>query len=154
MPGWTIRRAAARDAEALATCMEAAYAPYEKQLGPLPPLQADYAEEIAGNEVWVAEREGQIIGGLILAPGDGFLTLANVAVHPDSHGKGLGRALIDLAESRASGSGYREIRLNTHVAMADNLSLYTRLGWCERARHGTIVSMKKNLIPAVPDGDH
>ena len=132
--------------------MRAAYAPLEAKLGPLPPLEADYAEEIAENEVWVAEQDGQVIGGLVLTPGDGFLTLANVAAHPQVHGRGLGRTLIELAEARAGRLGYAEIRLSTHVAMTGNVSLYEHLGWRQIAASGDTVAMAKALPPQPPPG--
>jgi predicted N-acetyltransferase YhbS len=56
----------------------------------MPPVSDGCADEIAKNWVWVAEEEGQIIGGLFLVRQVGALKLANVAVHPDHSGKGLG----------------------------------------------------------------
>ena len=80
MANWTIRRAGGRDADALAACLDAAYAPYAARIADLPPVSADCAGEIARFRVWVAEVADGIVGGLVLVPQDGFMLLANVAV--------------------------------------------------------------------------
>ncbi len=140
-----IRKAQLGDAVALVSCIDAAYAQYADRISDLPPVSAGCAEEIAKNRVWVAVEDDEVIGGLFLAPQDGFIKLANVAVHPDHGGKGLGRELIALAESEAKKQGYGEMRLNTHVEMPENVKLYYRLGWREVSRDGNTVSMRKFL---------
>ena len=44
------------------------------------------------------------------------------------------RQLVAFAESEARRRGYDEIRLYTHVVMADNVAYYERLGWEETHR--------------------
>ena len=142
---WTIRRADGRDADGLGRCLDAAYAPYVARIADLPPMSEDCAGEIARNLVWVADSGGAIMGGLVLIPGDGFMLLANVAVHPDSRGTGLGRALLSLAESEAVSRGYSEMRLNTHADMSETIGLYLHNGWSEVGRQGNKVAMTKRL---------
>jgi GNAT superfamily N-acetyltransferase len=145
MANWIIRRAELGDADALSACIDAAYAQYATRIPDLPPVSADRAEEIARYQVWVAEIENDVAGGMVMVPEEGFMRLANVAVHPDHKGVGLGRALIALAESEALDQGYREIRLTTHVDMPENIELYAHLGWEEGRRHGNKVSMTKTI---------
>lgn len=139
------RRAAPGDADALATCIDAAYAQYADQIDDLPPVSAGIEGDIAHNQVWVAIAGDELIGGLVLVRQDSWMKLANIAVHPDSAGVGLGRALIELAESEAKRQGCDEIRLNTHVNMPENIELYSHLGWTETGRNGNTVSMSKRL---------
>jgi ribosomal protein S18 acetylase RimI-like enzyme len=73
------------------------------------------------------------------------MRLANVAVHPDHKGVGLGRALNNLAETEAFDQGYRELRLTTHVDMPENILLYAHLDWEKGRQHGNKVSMKKMI---------
>lgn len=141
----TIRRAKQDDADAFSDCIDAAYARYQGQITDLPPVSEGCAEEIATNHVWVAVRDGAIIGGLVLAVRGDVLKLANLAVHPEHGGQGIGRKLIELALSEARARGFDEIHLNTHVKMSDNITLYQRLGWIETARHGNTVSMCKRI---------
>ncbi len=145
MGSWTIRRAEPRDASSLSTCIVAAYAHYAARIADLPPVSEDCAEEIARFQVWVAEVANVIVGGLVLVPGDGFMLLANVAVHPNHTGAGMGRALMALAETEALEQGYRELRLNTFVEMPENVQLYVHLGWEQTGRDGNKISMRKML---------
>ena len=151
MPDWTIRRAESRDADGLARCLEAAYAQQAARIADLPPVAEGCAEEIATQLVWLAESAGTIVGGLVLAPSDGFMLLANVAVHPDRRGTGLGRRLLRLAEREALAHGYAELRLTTHAAMPETIALYARSGWQETGREGNKVRMRKALPGATAD---
>lgn len=111
----------------------------------MPPVSDGAADDIANNQVWVAVQDDDVIAGLVLVAGDGFLKLANLAVRPDHGGKGLGRKLIELTEQEAKRQGYAEMRLNTHVEMSGNVRLYEHLGWAEVSRSDHTVSMKKYL---------
>ena len=145
MGNWSLRRAEPRDAEALSACIEAAYADYAARIPDLPPVSADCAGDIARHQVWLAEIAGAVAGGLVLVPRDGFMQLANLAVHPDRKGAGLGRALLAHADAEASAQGYRELRLTTHADMPETHRFYARLGWQETARSGNKVSMRKAI---------
>lgn len=133
--GWTCRRATPQDAEALAGCVIAAYQHYIPRLGKPPaPMLADYPAAITHCQVWVVDNGGEIIGGLVLIPSGDYLLLDNVAVHPDHQGRGIGRALLELADAQAVAQAYGELRLYTHETMTENIALYTRLGWVETHR--------------------
>ena len=140
-----IRAASLADAEALASCIDAAYAKYAIRISDMPPVSDGIAEEITNNQVWVVVEDGEIIAGLFLVPKDGFMKLANLAVHPNHGGKGIGRKLIKLSESEARRQRYDEMRLNTHVDMPENVQLYQHLGWIEISRRENTVSMTKRL---------
>jgi len=144
---WTIRKAIAADAKALTECMQTAYLVYTERLDgqTLPPLTVDYGEEIRFFPVWVAVADGIVVGGLVLMPEDDCMTIANIAVHPEFQGQGLGRGLMELAEAEAKRLGYSELRLATHLLLTENLSLYTHLGWSETGRDQDRVYMKKNI---------
>ena len=44
----------------------------------------------------VAESNNTIVGGLILLFEDDYVSLANIAVHPEFQGHGLGKSLMEL----------------------------------------------------------
>ncbi len=148
MNGSRIRRAQIADAAAVASCIDAAYAKYADRIADLPPVSEGCAEDIANHQVWVAVKDNEIIGGLILVRQDKTMKLANVAVHPNHTGKGLGGDLIALAEREAMKQGFDELHLNTHAAMPENVRLYARLGWEEISRDGNTISMRKRLNEA------
>ncbi len=145
MENLQFRMALPADADALAACIDAAYDLYKGRIADMPAVSEGCAAEIAFGQVWVATLDGEIIGGLFLKLQDGVIKLANLAVHPAQGGRGIGRKLIALAETEARRQGYRELRLNTHVRMPENVALYQRLGWVEQSRQGNTVSMTKDL---------
>ncbi len=136
MSDWTMRPAKARDAEGLAQCVAAAYDIYIPRMGGQRPgpMLADYTQEIEQHQVWVAEANGEIIGGLVLIPYADYMLLDNIAVHPNHQGQGVGQALLELADAEAMLQGYGELRLYTHITMTENIALYTRIGWIETHR--------------------
>jgi GNAT superfamily N-acetyltransferase len=130
-----MRPATGRDASAMTALMKAAYGIYVPRLGgSIPPLTADYDEELQTHDVWVIEERGALCGALILSPRADHMLLVNVAVDPASQGRGLGRRLIEKAEDETRKQGYTELHLFTHAGMSENIALYTRLGWHEYER--------------------
>src|SRR5207248_3702868 len=99
------------------------------------PMLDDYAALIAAGAVSVLEEADGVIAALIvLLPRPDHLLLDNIAVRPDRQGRGLGRRLVDFAESEARRLGYAELRLYTHATMTENIALYKRLGFEETGR--------------------
>ena len=133
-----VRRATRADAERITHVAEAAYTPYLERMDGLRPgpLDTDYERAVADSEAWVVERDGDVVGYLLLVEEEDDLLLDNVAVLPSHHGTGIGRALLTLAEGRATALGQRRIRLYTHVTMTENQRLYERLGYVETHRGG------------------
>ena len=69
---------------------------------------------------WLAEHQGRIRGFVVLAWAGGDAELLNLAVDPDWQGRGLGRALLDLAVSRARSVAsvlFLEVRVSNHRAI-------------------------------------
>ncbi len=130
-----IRSATAADATAIATCVAAAYETYIPRIGKPPgPMLEDYQQVIRRHRVFVLEREGEVLGVLVLVRKGVGLLLDNVAVHPRHQGEGLGRRLIDFAEAEARRQGFAELELYTHERMTENIELYRRLGYVEIGR--------------------
>lgn len=148
--GVQIRVAVEADAGAIADCVRNAYGHYEARIGQPPgPMLRDYCEVIRDNDVFVALTEQEIQGVLVLArTPEGFL-LDNVAVNPGMQGRGVGRALLELAERHARSEGYSSIYLYTNEKMSENRALYTRIGYEEYDRRTELglarVYMRKPL---------
>lgn len=145
MADWHIRRAVPGDAEALTSCIDAAYTIYDSRGLDLPDVSADIAEDITSHRVWIGELDGSVAGGIVLVPKDDHLIVANVAVDPAKSGQGLGGALMARAEADCLALGLRELRLNTHIGIPENVALYAHLGWQETGRSGNKVTMRKLL---------
>lgn len=145
MKNWHLRRANSDDADAFASCIDAAYAIYATRVTDLPAVSEGIGDDIAHHRAWVAEIALEIVGGIVLVPQNDHLLLANVAVHPAKRGLGIGRALMAQADADCLALGLRELRLSTHVEIPENVALYAHLGWSETERTGNKVRMRKRL---------
>ncbi|MGH9229930.1 MAG: GNAT family N-acetyltransferase [Acidimicrobiales bacterium] len=150
MDGYAFRPANAEDAPHVTALVHAAYEHYIERIGMPPgPMTEDYARVIRDRQVTVAEFDGTITGVIVLGvDAEGFV-IDNVAVHPSQRGKGLGRALLDLAEAEASRAGFDAIHLYTHEKMTENVALYSRIGYTEYDRRSqgdfSLVYMRKTV---------
>jgi ribosomal protein S18 acetylase RimI-like enzyme len=145
-----LRPATEADVSRLTELVQAAYGHYVERLGGPPrPMTDDYADVIRDCAVTVAEREGEIVGVIVLRVSDEGFLVDNVAVDPSRQGTGVGRALLERAEVVAREAGFDSIYLYTHERMAENLALYTRIGYveCDRRLHGDarVVYLRKEL---------
>ncbi|MGB7684838.1 MAG: GNAT family N-acetyltransferase [Solirubrobacterales bacterium] len=132
---WSFRPARAEDVGELTELVNDAYRPYVERLGMLPgPMTEDYEEVVRDRDVTVVEREGEIVGAIVLGVTEEGFTIENVAVHPSHHGQGVGRALLEFAEAEALRSGFDSVHLYTHEKMTENLALYARIGYAEYDR--------------------
>ncbi|MGH2585578.1 MAG: GNAT family N-acetyltransferase [Dehalococcoidia bacterium] len=134
----------------MAELVDAAYRHYVERIGMIPgPMTDDYEAVIRNYHVTVAEQEGAIVGVIVLHVTDEGFLIDNVAVHPSHHGKGLGRALLELAEAEARRAGFDSVYLYTHEKMTENLALYSRIGYVEYDRRSegafSLVYMRKRL---------
>lgn len=148
--GFTARPGVLADAPAITACVNAAYAQWVPVMGAPPaPMLENYADVIARKQTLVIEFESRVVGALVLSiTQEGFL-LDNVAVRPDFRGRGMGAYLLARAEHEALRQGYDSIYLYTNALMAQNIALYTRLGYtefaCREDRGFRRVYMRKNL---------
>ena len=145
-----IRTATPSDAVAITRCVEAAYQHYIPRMGKPPgPMVDDYANVIQQHSAFVVEENGEIVGVLVLIQTESGMLLDNVAVHPEHQGEGLGRRLLELAESETRNQGYAQLDLYTHECMTENIEMYKRIGYVETERkteHGfNRVYMQKAL---------
>ncbi|WP_108813632.1 GNAT family N-acetyltransferase [Loktanella sp. Alg231-35] len=137
-----LRRAIKDDAAGFTAALDAAYACYQ-HLG-LPPVTEGIADDIRDHSVWVAELDGNIRGGIVLVLGT-QAHIANLAVHPEAGGHGIGKALIAQALAAAAAAGHSEVQLATHVDMTGTQAFYRKAGWKETGRAGKKVYFSKQL---------
>lgn len=112
---FTLRRAVAADAAAVRALVRDAYAKWVPVIGREPkPMTANYDTAVRLNRVDLAHVEGDLAGLIETIDRSDHLLIENVAVAPQRHGQGFGRALMAHAETVARAAGYREVRLYTN----------------------------------------
>jgi GNAT superfamily N-acetyltransferase len=130
-----VRPAHADEADSIRALVRAAYAMYVPRMGREPaPMSDDYATQIAAGTVWVAVDDGELVGVIVLEDRPEALQVANVAVRPESQGRGVGRALLSFADDEARRRGYDAVILYTNVHMTENVERYPKLGYVEVGR--------------------
>jgi ribosomal protein S18 acetylase RimI-like enzyme len=112
-----------------------AYRVYIDRIGKKPaPMIDDYENLIRKQLVHVIEEGNSVLVLTVLVPMEKFMLVENVAVHPNFHGRGCGRKLLDYADKIAKTRGFTEIRLYINEKMIENLNIYRHLGWREYKR--------------------
>ncbi|MYE83736.1 MAG: GNAT family N-acetyltransferase [Gammaproteobacteria bacterium] len=126
------RPATAADAAGIAACVGIAYTHYIERIGVRPgPMLDDYEQVVRDHHAYVVEDGGDIVGVLVLMEKEDGLLLDNVAVLPSLQGAGLGRRLLEHAESEARRLGHGHLDLYTHQRMTENIAMYVRYGYEE-----------------------
>jgi hypothetical protein len=86
---YSFRAAIASDATAVAQLVDAAYEHYVERIGMVPgPMTQDYDHVIRAAGVHLAERDGSLVGVLVVDVNEEGFVIENVAVHPVERGKG------------------------------------------------------------------
>lgn len=91
-------------------------------------------------ECWVAVEEGMIIGTITWVKGHPAHDVAyyqrpqlayftQFGVDTNARGRGIGRELLFLVESRAASSGHSEMALDTSIQATHLIELYARYGY-------------------------
>ena len=135
-----LRDAAPTDAPTVAEVVRQSFAEYEPWLTPPSGANAETSDTVlqkmAQGHVTLALLGGEMVGCVFTEPRDGFLYLGRLAVLPSHRHQGVGRALMDSAEARATRSGLPAVRLGVRIALPENRAYYERLGYCH-CGHGT-----------------
>jgi ribosomal protein S18 acetylase RimI-like enzyme len=145
-----LRQAAATDASAIRELTREAYAKWIPVIGREPkPMTADYTEAVRKHRFDLLYVGGRLAALIETIPHADHLLIENLAVSPSFQRRGLGRNLMDHAEKVAASAGFNEIRLYTNKLFAENVRLYSELGYRvdreEEFKGGVAVYMSKPL---------
>ena len=134
----TWRRADLGDAALAARVIEVQHAGYaiEAELigyPQLPPAHETVEQlQASGEELWLCEEDGALVGAVGLQSGKDELLIARLFVAPSAFRRGIGTALVHRALAEARG---RRVRVGTAAANAPALALYERLGFRREREH-------------------
>ena len=130
-----IRQASIADLAEIQQCAIEAYTKYVQRIGKPPaPMVADFENQIDRKQVWVALSDSGFAGYIVFYPVADSMHLENVAVRNRFAGQGIGRQLIDHAESEARRQSLIAVELYTNLKMTENLAYYPALGYSETGR--------------------
>lgn len=112
-------------------------------------MAANYVEALQKNRFDLLYVKGKLAALIEKIAEPDHLLIENVAVAPSFQGQGLGRKLLAHAEKLAASSGFSATKLYTNKLFAENVQLYTRLGYRvdreERFKGGVVVYMSKQV---------
>lgn len=134
-----IRRATATDAETLAEAYRSAYEE-NRELG-FPAkagsaTESEVAEWIRESRVYVAEVDGETVGGVRLEATDpDRVKLSRFGVREDWKGEGIGSRILDYAERAIRDWGYSTVWLTTPGEHPFLPELYRRRGYEKTGPH-------------------
>ena len=95
----------------------------------------------SGDECWLLELGGHIVGHGVLSVAAGESHLLNVCVQPDCQGKGFGRMLVEHLLARATERDATVMFLEVRASNVPTQRLYEKLGFNE-------VGVRKDYYPA------
>ncbi|MEW1831966.1 GNAT family N-acetyltransferase [Streptomyces sp. NPDC088196] len=123
-----VRVAGVDDVPAVKAVTDMAYRPYIARIGVVPqPMEADHLANVVAGRVFVTGEP--VIGLVVIDERGDHLFLDSIAVHPDAHGTGVGRRLLEFVDARARVLGLAEVRLYTNALMWENQEIYPRFGY-------------------------
>ena len=153
----TVRRATIADAVTVRELTRAAYAKWVPLLGREPrPMIADYDAALRDHLIDLLQVDGEAVALIEMAPKADHLLIVNIAVAPTYQGKGYGSALMAHAEEVARSLNLNEMRLYTNALFAENVRLYSRLGYRvdreeQHPQFGGTVYMSKRFVAAADE---
>ncbi|WP_139980779.1 GNAT family N-acetyltransferase [Nocardioides litoris] len=133
-----IRRIAPADHEEAAAALLAAYADHIRAEPAYAERLADLGSRDREAEVWVAADGPQVLGTVTFCPpGSPYREVARddegefrmLAVHPAAQGRGVGRALTELALTESRRRGFAAVALSSTTTMTTAHRLYESLGF-------------------------
>ena len=134
---WIIRRANLSDVDALRQCAEDTCA--DKNI-------VDFRKEIVEHPVWIAEYNNQLIGCIVLHLAKEAVHVVHVMLSPEYRDQGLGRFLINFAESEATKRQCVTVVVSLNDDHKEYLSLYEHLGWQKKGSDNGNIVMSKDIV--------
>ena len=157
IPRILLRAATAVDAPTLAAIIAASFEEYRGKLEPESGAFRETAEAIEAelakeSGAIIAERNGEVVGCVMVKILEGDLYLGRLAVVPAARGLGIARRLVEAVEDEARRRDMAGVRLGVRIMLPENQRLFTSLGYVEISReahegfdHPTSINMRKAL---------
>ncbi|KOY84078.1 GNAT family N-acetyltransferase [Lysinibacillus macroides] len=105
---------------------------YSEAFGDLPEESVEliaFNTSTTGRELWVAYRDGEIVGTVTTAQESEIQWVTALAVHPHYEGQGIGTALLAFSKDYASKIGAKFVMLDVEIDNIKALSVYEKAGF-------------------------
>jgi ribosomal protein S18 acetylase RimI-like enzyme len=152
-----LRAATATDAATIAGIIAAAFEQYRGKLEPESGAFGETAEGIAAelardSGAILAERNGKVVGCVMLKLLEDDLYFGRLSVLPEARGLGVAKRLIEAIEDEARRRELAGVRLGVRIVLTENQRFFQSLGYVEISReahegfdHPTSINMRKPL---------
>jgi putative acetyltransferase len=152
-----VRRAGPEDAPAIAAVLHQSFVEFkalytEGGFAATTPGAAQILTRLQEGPVWVAVREGVVLGTVAAVVKGESVYIRGMAVLPSARGLGAGARLLQQIGSWASSEGYSRLFLNTTPFLDSAIRLYERLGFRRMDEHvddlfGTALFTMEKTVP-------
>jgi len=152
-----LRGATAADAASVAATIAASFEEYRGKLVPESGAFRETAEGIAAelaheSGAIIAERNGQVVGCVMVRLIEDDIYFGRLSVVPGARGQGIARRLVEAVEDEARRRELAGVRLGVRIVLTENQRLFSSLGYVEISReahdgfdHPTSINMRKAL---------
>ena len=152
-----LRAATPADAAAIAATIAASFEQYrgklEPESGAFRETADGFAAELARESgAIVAERNGRMIGCVMVKLVEDDLYFGRLSVVPEVRGEGIARRLVEAVEDEARRRELAGVRLGVRIVLVENQQLFSSMGYVEISReahegfdHPTSINMRKAL---------
>ena len=130
----TVRLASEADSAAIADVLFAAFSQFEHDYTTeafaivTPPVEAVATRFVEG-PIWVAERDGQVVGTVSVTTEPEGMYIRSMAVQPDAQGLGIGHRLLDAVGEYFQSSELDRIFLYTTYFVPGAKEMYAKHGF-------------------------
>jgi ribosomal-protein-alanine N-acetyltransferase len=110
---------------------------------PFPWTNGNFLDSLhSGYETWVMrDASHNLVGYFLMMPVVDEAHLLNITVHPEVHGRGIGRAMLDQVVRLAREKGLTSVLLEVRPSNRRALTIYARYGFQR-------IGVRKNYYPA------
>lgn len=129
-----IRFAVENDADAISAILLEAFSTFKSDYTPgsfaiVTPGADEIVRRFDEGPMWVAEKDGEIVGTVSVLPEPEWLYIRSMAVSPKAQGLGISHRLLDAVEQYAIENGFDRLFLYTTRFSTGAIELYAKHGF-------------------------
>lgn len=129
-----VRLARPEEARAISDLIYEAFAPFEPEYTPgafeyTTPKSDEVGKRFEEGPIWVAERDGEMVGTVSGLPEGERFYIRSMAIKPSVQRGGIGQSLLETLEAYARDNGFEKLYLYTTFVLPGAKRLYEKNGF-------------------------